>query len=125
MSTSDHPNRIRITQRFENTGSLLMEIHHVYQHGKIMESQQIWKMHLYEDELMEVAVQLLAERYHLDEDDVTKAVMKALATVKDRDFDQFVHDLLTKNGRIVRPVDRLLENMPEIPAWFWTEGVDA
>ena len=125
MSTADHPNRIRITQRFEKTGSLLMEIHHVYQHGEVIESQPIWKMHLYEDELMEVAVQLLAERFNLDEDDVSKAVRKALPTIKERDFDEFVHALLTKNGRIVSPIDRLMENMPEIPAWFWAEGVSA
>ena len=125
MSTSDHPNRIRITQRFENTGSLLMEIHQVHQHGDVMTSHTLWRIHLYEDELRDVAVQLLAERYHLDEDDVTNAVMKALATVKDRDHDQFIHDLLTKNGRVVHPIDRLLEGMPEIPEWFWTEEVDA
>ena len=83
MSTSDHPNRIRITQRFENTGSFLMEIRQVHQHGDVMTSHTLWRIHLYEDELRDVAVQLLAERYHLDEDDVLKAVMKALATVKD------------------------------------------
>lgn len=125
MSTSDHPNRIRIIQRFENTGSLLMEIRQVHQHGDVMTSHTLWRIHLYEDELRDVAVQLLAERYNLDEDDVTKAVLKALATVRDRDHDQFIHDLLTKNGRIVYPIDRLLDGMPEIPAWFWTEGVGA
>ena len=41
MSTSDHPNRIRITQRFENTGSLLMEIRQVHHHGDVMTSHAL------------------------------------------------------------------------------------
>ena len=125
MSTSDHPNRIRVTQRFERTGSLLMEIRHVYQHGEVMEFQPVWKMHLYGDELMEVAVQLLAERFNLDENDVSEAVREALSTIKEKDFDDFIHKLLTQNGRIVYPIDRLLDGMPEIPTWFWTEEVAA
>ena len=77
-------------------------------------------LHLYDDEVMELAAQLVCKHYDLDcREEVQLAIRRAVASIRnDEKTDAMVRSIMM-GGAIIRPIDHLLEGMPEIPEWFW------